>query len=144
MEHQKNLFVSPILHIGPNLVSKHVSVKEVIITPQLVKCSKVAQSALQPVLAVYGAMMSANGCLVIENTPPTKGIAQPDLIMASVRVIPKKMIKTSRDTIENKKSQFKQAQPHLDSQASPNLPHAPGTKFLGQLPKNGARGFIRV
>ena len=30
------------------------------------------------------------------------------------------------------------------SQASPNLTHAPGTKFLGQLPKNGARGFIRV
>ena len=43
-------FVSPILHIGPNLVSKHVSVKEVIITPQLVKCSKAAQSVLQPVL----------------------------------------------------------------------------------------------
>ena len=61
-------------------------------------------------------MMSANGCLVIENTPPTKGIAQPDLIMASVRVTPKKMIKTFRDTIENKKSQFKQAHPHLDLQ----------------------------
>ena len=43
-------FVSPILHIGPNLVSKLVSVKEVIITPQLVKCSKAAQSVLQPVL----------------------------------------------------------------------------------------------
>ena len=65
---------------------------------------------------VFGAMMSANGCLVIENIPPTKGIAQPDLIMASARATPKKMIKTSRGTIENKKSQFKQAHPNLDSQ----------------------------
>ena len=76
---------------------------------------------------VFGAMMSANGCLVIENTPPTKGIAQPDLIMASVRATPKKMIKTSRGTIENKKSQFKQAHPHLDSQVWA----IPVVEFLG-------------
>ena len=89
-------------------------------------------------------MMSANGCLVIRNTPPTKGIVKPDLIMASVRATPKKMMVTSRGTIENKKSQFKQAHPRMDSQASPNLTHALGTKYLGQLPKNGARGFILV
>ena len=89
-------------------------------------------------------MMSANGCLVIENTPPTKGIAQPDLIMASVRATPKKLMVTSQDTIETKKSQFKQSHPQLDSQASPNLTHAPGTKYRGQPQKNGARGFILV
>ena len=64
--------------------------------------------------------------------------------MASVRATPKKMMVTSRDTIENKKSQFKQAHPNLDSQASLNLTHAPGTKYRGQPPKNGARGFILV
>ena len=64
--------------------------------------------------------------------------------MASVRATPKKMMVTSRDTIENKKSQFKQAHPNLDSQASPNLTHAPGTKYRGQPQKNGARGFILV
>ena len=59
--------------------------------------------------------MSANGCLVIENTPRTE-IAKPDLIMALVRATPKKMMVTSLDTIERKKSQFKQAHHHLDSQ----------------------------
>ena len=88
-------------------------------------------------------MMSANGCLVIENTPPSKEIAQPDLIMASVRATPKKIMVTSQDTIENKqKSQFKQSHPQLDSQESPNLTHAPGMKYRGQPLKNGARGFI--
>ena len=82
-------------------------------------------------------MMSANGCLVIENTPPTKGIAQPDLIMASVRVTPKKMIKTSRGTIENKKSQFKQAHPHLDSQVwQYRLWNFWNTKFNRIMPKS--------
>ena len=89
-------------------------------------------------------MMSANGCLVIENTPPSKEIAQPDLIMASVRATPKKIMVTSQDTIETKKSQFKQSHPQLDSQESPNLTHAPGMKYRGQLPKNGAHGFILV